>query len=52
MALFVMLSSLHQREMLGITARANIIVILGSLYPPPVLSFFHNITMHKQMFEA
>lgn len=47
MGLFVMLGSLRQREMLRITA--NIVVISGS---PPLLSFFYNITMHEQMFEA
>lgn len=51
MGLFVMLGSLRQPEMLGITA--NIAVIWG--FPPSPTSlffFFYNITMHEQMFEA
>lgn len=47
-----MLGSLRQPEMLGITARANIVVISGCPPHPLLFSFFYNITMHEQMFEA
>lgn len=47
-----MLGSLRQPEMLAITAWANIVVISGPPHHHLLLSFFYNITMHEQMFEA